>query len=60
MERYNVEYWDENVIHTPFSDESIWACKITDNETGIVGMTHRGRSSKTKASASVRVPTHPK
>jgi hypothetical protein len=49
MSRYIIDYWDENIIHTPFTEESIWGCTIKDTQTGIIGSTDRGRSSKTKA-----------
>jgi hypothetical protein len=50
MSRYNAKYWDAGpVLHTPFDDGELYGCEITDSETGLVGTTHRARSSKTKA-----------
>ena len=50
MGRYNEKYWDAGpVIHLPGNDEELYGCEITDSETGLVGSTHRARSSKTKA-----------
>jgi hypothetical protein len=50
MSRYEEKYWDAGpILHTPFDDEEYYGCEITDTETGLVGKTHRARSSKTKA-----------
>jgi hypothetical protein len=48
--RYDIKYWDADLpIHMPFDDEELYGCEITDMKTGLVGKTHRARSSKTKA-----------
>lgn len=49
MSRYSEKYWDTIPIHVPMMDEPLWGCEITDNETGLIGSTNRGRSSKAKA-----------
>jgi hypothetical protein len=47
---YDVKYWDAGpIIHTPLDEGELYGCEITDSETGLVGTTHRARSSKTKA-----------
>lgn len=46
MGRYEEHYWSN---YAPFDTEEIWGCEITDIETGLVGTTHRWRSSKEKA-----------
>jgi len=52
MGRYQEKYWDASPgIHTPFDDGELYGCEITDSETGLIGTTHRARSSKTKAYA---------
>ena len=51
MSRYDVKYWDASVgIHMPVLDPGeLYGCEITDSETGLIGTTHRARSSKPKA-----------
>lgn len=46
MGRYNENYWSNINM---FGMDELWGCEITDSETGLVGSTHRYRSSKEKA-----------
>ncbi len=43
---YSENYWS---AFTPFTEDEMWGCEITDSDTGIVGSTNRWRSSKSKA-----------
>jgi hypothetical protein len=50
MGRYEERFWDAGpIIHLPNDDGDLYGCEITDTETGLVGSTHRARSSKSNA-----------